>query len=218
MKRYVLLLIVSSMYFAIYAQDKTDFVYLFDDFQKGTITFKSGNTAEAFFNYELISEKIHFEDNNNNPLELAEPEIVKYIEFGNNTFEHIKGSTFYQKIDLGNIDLYIKHGGSMISKGKPSGYGGYSKTAAIDNVTHVRGAGTYLKLEGDEPFEVEKKIFYYLKIDGKFKQFRSVNSLAKLFKGHEKEIKEAIKDEKTDFKKIEDVTEAIRFCGELLEK
>jgi len=218
MKKYVLLLILSLMQFAIYAQDKTDFIYLFDDFQKGTITYKSGSTADALFNYELIIETIHFKDANSEALELAQPETIKYIKFGDNTFEHIKSSTFYQKIDLGNIDLYIKHGGSLLPKGQDVGYGS-SQTASINNITRIdRGKDPHTNVGSNEKYEVGKKTVFYIKINGKFKHFHSAGSLAKLFKEHETEIKEAIKDENTNFRKIEDVIEAVRFCGELMEK
>lgn len=219
MKKQILLLILLSISFALYAQKKTNSAYLYDDFREGTVKFKLGNTSPGIFNYELVSEKIHFKDNNNTILELAYPEEVEYIKIGDDTFIHIKDHIFYQKIDLENIDLYVKYSGTILSKGKYSGYGSYSQTASIDNITRIDGApGNNTRLDSNEIYEVDKKTFFYIKIKGKFKHIHSAGSLAKLFKGHEKEIKEAIKDENTDFRKIEDVKEAVRFCGEFLEK
>lgn len=217
-KRQILLLILLSISFTLSAQKEINFTYLYDDFQGGEVKFKSGNTVPGVFNYELVTGKIHFKDNNNTVLELANPETVEFINIGENVFVHIKGSTFYQKIDLENIDLYIKHTGSILSKGKHAGYGGYSQTASIDNITELEGPNNFTKLNNNEIYDVNKRNFFYIKVNGKFKQIYSAGSLAKLFKEHESEIKDAVKEENIDFNKIEDVAEAVRFCGELLEK
>lgn len=216
MKNLILLLILSSMNLVLLAQKETDYIYLYDQFQQGTLKYKNGNTSPGIFNYELLSGEILFKDNNT-ILELAYPDKVESIQIGKDTFIHIKGRLFYQKIDLGNINLYVKHAGSLRSKGKNVGYG-YSQTASADNLSRFDAKGySHKNLDRDEISEVDKKNYFYIKINGKFKHIHSAGSLAKLFKGHEKDIKEAIKED-TDFQNIEDVMDAVKLCGELLEK
>lgn len=218
MKKHIVLLMFLVSSFALQSQNKLDFTYLYDSFRQGTVKFKAGNTRNALFNYELASGKIHF-NNNNTVLELGSPESIEQITIGKDTFVHIQGPTFYQKINLENIDLYINHRGVLISKGRLAGYGGHSKIASISNVGLIADEqGGVAKLEGNEKFEVKMKNNFYLKVNGKFKEFYSVNSLAKLFKKHQKEIKEALRKEKIDFSNINEVIEAVKFCGELLGK
>lgn len=215
MKKYVVLLVFLLSPFVLQSQNKLDFTYLYDSFQQGTVKFKVGNTRNALFNYELASGKIHF-NNNNTILELGNPESVEQITIGKDTFVHIQGSTFYQKINLENINLYINYKGALISKGRLAGYGGHSKIASIGNVGLVTDElGGVAKLEGNEKFEIKMKNNFYLKVNGKFKEFYSVNSLAKLFKKHQKEIKEALRKEKIDFSNIDEVIEAVKYCGKL---
>lgn len=220
MKKCIVLIIFLSAFVALHSQKDSSFVYLFDDFRKGTVIFKSGAVSQSFFNYELISQKIHFKSENNTVLELLHPESIEYINIEEYTFEHIRGSVFYQKINLGSLDLYVRHTVSLSSKGRYVGFGYYSAIASVDiiNQINIDRTKVHTKFDINEKYDVKKVNIFYIKRKGKFKRIYSANSLAKLFKGHEEEIKDAIEEENTDFKEVKDVAEAVRFCGELLEE
>lgn len=63
----------------------------------------------------------------------------------------------------------------------------------------------------------QPKNSYFLKIKGKFQKFNSFDSLAKIFKKHELEIKEQLKESNFDFKNIEDVKKAVEYCSQFVE-
>lgn len=209
MKNIILLFFLCLLSNNLCSQDESDYVYLFDDFQKGTAILKANQKSTNLFNYNIISGKMLFKYNNN-ILELADPESISYIQIGDRIFEHARGQNFYEKVKIGNIDLYIYHKGNLISQGANTGYGIKSQTSAVDKINTITSLeGNVHKLNVDDSFNIRRKNTHYLKIEGKFKRFNSLNSFAKLFKGQEKEIQEKLENKKLDFSKTKDVIEAI---------
>lgn len=216
MKNYVFILLSLLVSLNLYSQKDLGYVYLFENFQEGSAVYRTGSKSKSLFNYELISGKIHFKENNT-ILEIAYPAIIKYITIGDQTFEYINENEFYEKIDLGDIDLYIKHKAALISKGKNAGYGGRSQTTAIDNINQISSTGGFIyKLNVDEDFNIKDENKYFLKINGKFKRFNSVNSLAKLFKNDENKIKTDLSKENLNFNKLDDIKKAVKYCEQFI--
>jgi len=199
----------------LYSQNENNYLLLFDDFQQGVAMLKSNKKSTNLFNYELATGKVLFK-NNNDIMELADPESINFIKIGDRIFEHIKGNEFYEKIDVGDIDLYIHHRGSLLSKGKNVGYGARSQTSSTEGINMITNSeGRVTKLNVDEEFEIKRKNTYYLKIDGKFKRFNSLNSFAKLFKGYETQIEESLKNEKLNFNDTDDIIKAINIANNI---
>ncbi|MDU1904045.1 MAG: hypothetical protein E6772_04610 [Dysgonomonas sp.] len=199
----------------LYSQDENNYLLLFDDFQQGVAMLKTNKKSTNLFNYELATGKVLFK-NNDNIMELADPESISFIKIGDRIFEHIKGRDFYEKINVGNTDLYIYHKGSLLSKGKNVGYGARSQTSSTEGINMITNSeGRVMKLNVDEDFEIKRKNIYYLKIDGKFKRFNSLSSFAKLFKGQESQIEESLKNERLNFNDTEDIIKAISIANNI---
>ena len=209
-KKYNLFLLLFILPIALSAQGLLGNGYLFDKFEDGKAIMKSGQTSKALFNYNTILEKLLFMSDNE-MLELANPEQVVLVNINNRIFERVKNSLFYERIQVGSGTLYIRWKSSSISKGKKGAYGQTYSTSSIDNVNQINSAGNAVKLKSTEEFDLVVRNAYYLKIDNKFKEFKSPDSLSKLYKGHEDEIKKYIKEQKLDFVNIEDIKKAVEF-------
>ncbi|MBK5722731.1 hypothetical protein JGH11_17805 [Dysgonomonas sp. Marseille-P4677] len=212
-KNYNLFLLLIIFPIFLLAQDSLGEGYLFDKFKDGKVIFKNGQISNAPFNYNTLSEKLLFMSDGE-MLELANPNQVVLVNIDNRIFEHIKDGLFYERIKVGDGALYVRWKSLSISKGKKGAYGVTSSTSSIDNINQISSSGNVVKLKSDEEFRVTPRNQYFLKIANKFKEFNSADSLAKLFKGHEDEIKKYIKDAQLDFNKIEDLKKAIEFCGQ----
>lgn len=214
-KKYNLFLFLILFPVVLSAQDLLRDGYLFDKFEDGKVILKNGQTSKALFNYNTLSEKLLF-ISDGEILELADPDQVVLVNIDNRIFEHIKNNLFYERIKLGDDALYVRWKSSSISEGKKGAYGQTYSTSSIDNINQISSSGNVLKLKSSEEFKVVSKNLYYLKIANKFKEFKSPDSLSKLFKGHEDEIKMYIKEQQLDFNNIEDIKKAVTFCESLI--
>ena len=212
MKAKIIFILLCILPIFAMAQDKENEAYLFNKFEKGVALYKGGNQIQSFFNYDLISGKIVFKDGNT-VMELANPELFDQISVGDRVFKYIKGETFYEKVDINNLDLYIEWKSQLISQGKNVGYGS-SQSSAVNDVSHLSQNGSTYNLNSSEKFNLIPKNSYYVQLKGKYKRFNSAKSLAKLFKNHEDEILKYIDSEKIKFDSEEDIKKAVVFCSQ----
>lgn len=195
------------------AQNSESKIYLFDTFQDG-IVYKSENKSSAKLNYNLILEKLVASDTNGNVSELFNPSEITLVQIGDRSFENVKKGLLYEKIELDGGTLYIRWKTKALSKGRDSGYG-TSQTAATTNMSALIAKGSSYELNIKNDFNLIPSNSYFLKIDGKFKQFSSFSALAKLLKKDQNKMKEYEKEENLDFKNLEDIKKAVAYCFQL---
>ncbi|WP_185155732.1 hypothetical protein [Dysgonomonas sp. 521] len=220
MKNKYLLLFVSSLFLIISlnAQEENKNEYVFEEFRDGRLVFKKGNAVLAKFNYDALDERMMFLSDDGTILELANPTEVSFVNIDGHIFEHIKGKTFYERINYDDLTLYIQWKYKAESKGKASGYGTTSKTSSISNISTISRDGKNFQLDIAENYSFKSNNYYYIKIKKNQKRFYSADSLAKLFKGHEDEIKKYIKDKNIDFNNIDNIKTVAEYCSQFIKE
>ncbi len=215
MKRYFSLFFLLLPMLLI-AQDQVSDSYLFDEFQKGEIIYKTGGKNKGLFNYDIKREKLVFMSGTE-VMELAEPSTVASINIGNWKLEHVKDGTFYEMLPVGNITLYVRWRAKQLSKAKSGAYGiashnSSSRSAAILEVD--RG----YKLDRTEDSQIKPNYTFYLKTGKNYSQINSANSLAKVFKGNGANVREYVEKERINFSDLSDVRKAITYCNQFVKE
>ncbi|MFV0332052.1 MAG: hypothetical protein ACK5KL_19865 [Dysgonomonas sp.] len=215
-KYYFLLLFILTSTTVFAQQIETKFI--FDEFKQGKLVNKRGDTYQALFNYDIINQRLMFiSAADSTILEIAEPNEVSYINIDGRIFEHIKGTSFYERMNIGDCVFYIQWKAKYMSKGKKGAYGTTSHTSAVGSIGMIENqGGQFLKLTTAEDFEVKSENLYYLKMKNNLKRFYSADSLAKLFKGHEEDIKEYVKKNNLDFNNLENIKAVVEYCSQYL--
>jgi hypothetical protein len=224
---------------SLFAQEESGNGLLFPQFEKGIVTYKTGVSASALFNYDMIGQQMLFLKSDSTVLTLAHPLDVLVVTIGERRFLPISAEgIFYEEIQAGKGFFYVKWKTIRLSEGKAVGYGGYSQIASTTTYTNlpsnISGSaatntntqgtgsattntyshnikGTSGTLHQDEKFGLKMENDYYLKSNNSYKKFFSAISLGKLFKGHEAEINEFAKEQSIDFSKINDVTRIVEY-------
>jgi hypothetical protein len=199
----------------VYAQNDSIKTYLFDKFENGTVNYKNGTATAALFNYNLLSGKIEFEQDNK-VLELAELSAIVYIKIGNRLFVQVKPGIFGERFIIENVELYVYRKSKILSTGKRGAYGTVSQTSSISGISQINDKGSTYKLESIENISVTIDNAYYIYLNDKYNRIDSQKSLGKLFKSHQKEIEDYCRQEKIDFTNDEDVKKATAFCGKFV--
>jgi hypothetical protein len=200
----------------IFAQEEKGNGYLFKDFEKGKVFYKTGGSTQGQFNYNILNEKILFLSDNSTVLELANVDDVAIVQINGRTFDHIRDGLLYEKIKTGDTDLYVRWNAKTVQDGKTGAYGQKSNTSSISNVSQITDNGALIQLRVEDQFTLKPNNSYYLKIDKKFKRFSSVDSFAKLFKGHEAEIKDYAKIEKINFNNVDDLKKLVAYSAQFM--
>lgn len=192
--------------------------FLFNKFEKGKVVFKKGGASLSMLNYNLLLSKFVFLSEDKAIMELGNPSLVSYIDINGRIFEQVKDSEFYEKMkaDSANLHLYVKWSSSLMSQNKKSGYG-VNPNASSNSSSDVDYDGHSFKSKVNKDIVLNAKNSFFIKLDGKFQKFNSADSLAKLFKSNETEIKKYLKDQKLNFKDIDDIKKAVEYCSQYKE-
>ncbi|MFV0419895.1 MAG: hypothetical protein ACK5KT_14340 [Dysgonomonas sp.] len=214
MKSYLLFfLLMFSL--ASFSQQNKEF-YLFNEFQMGKLIYKSGATTEGYFNYNTEKDRLLFLDADSTIMELLNPAVVSGVYINDRYFEHIKNGLCYEIIKVGEAVLYVRWHSVAISQGKTGAYGMQYNTSSIENYSTVSSPSGVAKLSINIQYNAKYKNIYYVKVKGKLQSFTSLNSLAKIFKNHQNEIKDAFKDENLNFENLDDVKKAVAYCAQYM--
>src|SRR5437868_3363310 len=107
------LLLFSTIYFSVGAQDKKVSHYVFNDYVDAVIKFKTGSDLKAKLNYNTITEEMIFLDKGN-PMAVSETEKIDTVFLKGLKFIPV-GEVFYQVLPTKAGTLYIR----LISKAIP---------------------------------------------------------------------------------------------------
>ncbi|MDR2806310.1 MAG: hypothetical protein LBB85_11880 [Dysgonamonadaceae bacterium] len=219
--RKILIFISTSFLFAIsFVGAKADDgdsvkMFLFSQFEKGYVILKEGNARlSAQLNYDLTEERILYIDTEDVVNEL-DATAVTMVVIGERSFFPVGNHAFYERIETGNKEYYINHKTRVLSKGKASGYGGYSQTASVSGLVVTNNSGNLYLLGPEEKIEGVDESSVFVKNGKKFEKINSLKSLIKLFKSHQAEIEAYSKENKTNFNAIEDVKAIVHYSCSL---
>ncbi|GHT47015.1 hypothetical protein FACS189440_06360 [Bacteroidia bacterium] len=218
-----LFFLVLSFYLStvlVSAQEEETTSYLFSDYMPGYVMLKENNAKiAARLNYDLVDERMLFQDEDLSVTELSASEVIVVVIDGR-YFYPAEKNAFNELISLAdNNEFYIRWKVRIISDGKMTGYGSYSPTASVGSVGMINsGSGGVRQLRKDELFKGIREQDYFLKNGKKLVKFNSAKTLGKLFKNHEEEIENFAQTNQTDFSKPEDVKAILEYAFSLPKK
>ena len=213
MKRIYCIVISGLIFISSYAQPKIKEIthYLFPEFTQGVILMKAGEKNGTLLNYNSLTEEMIFE-NNGKKLAIAQRELVridtvyikdrKFIVLNENFVEFLYHSKW---------DLYIEHKCDVKEPGKPTGYGGTSKTTAVNSYSSFYSEGTVYDLKLPDGYETRPYTYYWLKKNGELNKFRNMRELKKLYKEKEDIFKAYVKKHRVKYDNQESIIQLIEY-------
>lgn len=184
MKHIYCILISNLIFISSYTQLKYAEInhYLFPEFTQGVILIKTGIKDVALLNYNSLTEEMIFE-NKGKKLAIAKKELgfVDTVFIKDRKFI-ILNNKFVELIYHSKWDLYVEHKCKVKELGKPSGYGGTSKTTSITSYSPFYSKGRLYELKLPDSYEIKPYTYYWLKKNGELNKFINMRELKKLYK------------------------------------
>jgi hypothetical protein len=199
------------------AQTETDNPYpqlLFQGFHKGTILLKSGKTSEAFLNYSMVDEEMLL-DTGGEYRVLNKPEDVDTVYIQDRKFVLV-GKVFYEIVSKGKVSLFLQHKCRYVSAGTQTAYGMTSHTNDTPPVSSVQKGTQVRHLEMPDNVKVTPLDVYWVQIGTEYQRFSNFKQYAKLFGDQEDKVKEFVKTNDLDIKKIPDLKKLGEFSSSLV--
>jgi hypothetical protein len=188
--------------------------FIFEKFTNGIVKMKAGNKYVAKINYNMVEEAMIIEQKGNY-IALEDVKDIDTVYIQNRSFVPV-GEVFYEVISTGKATIFIQHKSRYSTEGTPTAYGITSPTNSSVKVTSVKGANSFRSLEIPENSTVNQASINWCYRNGSTEKINGEKAFLKLFPENEKELKEFIKTNKTNFKSREDLIKLGNYCNELL--
>jgi hypothetical protein len=187
--------------------------YLLPEFTKGKVLLKSGTPRELKMNYNIITEEMIFEYPGKY-LALTNIETIDTVYILDRKFIP-SGKIFQELLVNGRVPLFAKYTCIVTPPGKPSGYGSTSQTSSITVVDQLftKGKGIAYELKLPDDYVITPITEFLLQKGSELVKIYNIKQVIKVFPEKGSQIKEYSKNNKTDFKKQNDVISLIAFCN-----
>lgn len=214
----MIILVIVSLYIIMPLTAQTDSLanlpqFLYPNFTKSIVKFKTGASITAILNYNTVTEKMTFYQNGA-LMTLKKPETVDTIFLQNAKFV-FNENVFYEVLLNAPVSLFIQHKSDLTSPGKPAAYGTPSETAGSTAISKLYNDKTY-NLKLTENFKVIPSPVYWIRVNNVMQRFVSERQFLKIFPTKEDEIKKFIKKYNISVKKQNDLIKLVTYCNELI--
>lgn len=187
--------------------------YLFSNFSSCKVILKGGQIQNTMMNYNMVSERmVYLQDEQY--YDLMNPEMVDTVYLHQKKFVPF-GKTFFELLQNRPVALFIQHKGELEEAGKPSGYGGTSKTAAANYLSNINQSKMSYNLAIPEDYTVRVSTIYWIRKDDKMLDFQNEKQFLKLYPDKSDLIKAFIKKNRLKIERPEDLIQIVNYCSAL---
>lgn len=188
--------------------------YLFPSFINGTLKMKNGTSRELLLNYNTITEKFVFKQNDN-LFDLADTNPVDTIIIETRRFVPVN-ELFLEVLVDDTVALFIQNRSNLVEPGSPAGYGTTSQTSSIKSYSSYASPGKMLNLELPPDFTVTPAQVFWIRKGKEMFSFKTKKQLLKHFPDNGAEIDRFIKNNRLKMKKRDDLIKIIQQCNEII--
>ena len=191
-------------------QQLSSIVYLYDDFSKGDVIFKSGARATPLLNYNMLTKLIQFKDERGITMDIDNPDDIVSINLNGSTYIYGKNG-YIQYVNLyGDVILAKQTYLLLRDILAKSGYGGQlGTTSAASSISNVEQSMDYT-LPAGESRVYEKTDSFFIVKNGRVLPLNQKN-LIKSFPKQKSVIQQYINEKKTDMDNEEQVKEMLSY-------
>ncbi len=180
-----------------------DVVYMYPEFQKGTVMFKDKTFAEGDLNLYLIGSTLHFRDAKGDTLVLKDQDQINMVSIGKDYYMRFDKAYVRILNETDNVAFGIRSILIFEQAQKVGAYGTVNNTSAISEISSIANLGgtvgtTYLKSLKNIPYVIRHDGMLY---DGTKLYMATRKNFLKLFPGRKDEITQYCQTHNVDFSK-----------------
>lgn len=180
--RVILTFFLSAYGLSLIAQTVTDESapqYLFSEFSRGIIKMKNGSSQIAIMNYNTLTEKMEFKQNDN-MMYLTNLDGIDTVSLQNAKFIPVE-KVFYEVLVDAPVSLFVQHVSELKSIGRPGAYGITSQTAGPTSVSKMYIDKKSYNLKIPDDTKVTPSPVNWIRINGIMHKFLTERQFLKIF-------------------------------------
>lgn len=185
--------------------------YVFEDFKNGIVLMKDGTSRNAVLNYNSLSEEMVFIEGGKK-LAIADAELLKIdTVFIERRVFFLHNGKFAELLFKSKSELYAEHKCNVVSPGKPTAYGGTSRSTTSTSYGQLTYQTHIYELKLPDEFEADPYIIYWLRKDGDLHRILNLRQLNRVFSDQRNLVRDYQKENTVIFKQPETIVRFIEF-------
>ena len=185
--------------------------YIFPEFTKAEVLLKNGKKKYSMRNYNSLTEELVLE-RRGQKLAISKEGLLNIdtVFFKDRKFI-VLNEKIVELLSHSKWDLFVEYQCKIKEQGKASGYGGETKTGAIQASTSITaGSGSY-QLKLPDGYELKSYTYYWFKKNGELNRFLSMRELKKLYKDRKDVFNAYVKEHATKYDNQESIIQLIEY-------
>lgn len=208
----LIIMITGQEAFAQTKPDGSSPQFLFPEFVKGEVRFKNGKSRFTLLNYNTVSEKVVFKQDEK-IFDLINVETVDTVYILSSKFIPY-GNKFYYELLLNNkVPLFVEYQGKLSTPGKPGAYGTTSELSSSSYMSSTQFASGYYNLKLPDDYNVKVNPVFWIRKDNNMFSFITEKQFLKIFPESASELKKYIKQDRIKFDKVDDVSKLLTWMN-----
>lgn len=188
-------------------------LYRYEQFLLGSVQFRDGTSAEAKMNYHKLFEQMLFIDDKGDSLAVGNPETIKFITIGEDTFYYNRDFFLELISSTNSVRLAKRQVLQQIDEQKIGAYGqSYTNNSTVANKNYYTVDGKPRLNVGEGTLFSQKKEYYFSYKQGDFVPATKKN-IEKIFDDKAIDLKNYIKTNSINFTNEQDLKKLILFVS-----
>jgi hypothetical protein len=188
--------------------------FLFPDFLSGKVLMKNGDVRELIMNYNTLSEKIVYKQNNKY-FDFINQDIADTIFIQDSKFISSSG-VLYQVLSSEKIPCFVHYKGTLLPPGTPAGYGVNSQVSNTRLQTSFSTSSGNYNLELPKDYKIQIDLVYSILLNDMLLNFSNQREFIKIFPGKADQLKQFIKKNKIKFDDASDIGSLAQYLNKIL--
>ncbi|MXV16012.1 hypothetical protein [Hufsiella ginkgonis] len=187
--------------------------YVFTNFERGVIKYKTGNPLTAMINYNTLTEEMVFKKGDAY-MAMTETAKIDTVFVAGHKFVP-EGETFKEVLQVKDKTLYIRyHSTAVAVVAKAAGAGAISQNASQLSTKSSKGIAGVYNMNIPEEFKITSANECYIKTGkGIYQRITNTKSLEVIYPGRGDDIRKYVKSNHLELNKVADLTQLIEYLG-----
>jgi hypothetical protein len=185
--------------------------YIFPEFSKAVVLLKDGKKKYSVLNYNALTEELVIERRGQKlAIALEGLSDIDTVFIMDRKFVLLDGK-IVELLYHSKWDLFVEYKCKIKDQGKSSGYGGVTRTGAIQASTSITSHSDSYQLKLPDGYEVDPYSYYWFKKNGEVIRFISMGELKKLYKDKKDVFRAHVKKHRTKYGNQESIIQLIEY-------
>ena len=188
--------------------------FLFPEFSVGVVKMENGEKVVLNLNYNIVSEKMVFKQNNQ-IFDITNTDAIDTVYISGGKFIP-SGKVFFEVLVNAPVSLFVQYKGNVKKPSRPAAYGGTSDVSSSTYINNIKIGNDRFRMQNNSKIIIEEDALFWARKNNQIQTVTGKKNLNKFFGDKKNDMKGYIRKNQLNVETPEDMGKIITFYNGLL--